>query len=103
MLNSFQHLFQKILKHVQDDGYRKKMEIEITAFGIAKDILNQKKLSVSLNGTTVGELRNQLMVDFPAFEKLRSLKFAVNAEYVEDTFELKETDEVVLIPPVSGG
>lgn len=79
------------------------MNIEITAFGIAKDILNQKKLSIKLNGATVGELRNQLMVDFPAFEKLRSLKFAVNTEYVEDTFELKETDEVVLIPPVSGG
>ena len=79
------------------------MNIEITAFGIAKDILKQKKLQVELKGGTVGELRTQLMVDFPAFEKLRSLKFAVNTEYVEDTFELYETDEVVLIPPVSGG
>jgi molybdopterin converting factor small subunit len=79
------------------------MNIEITAFGIAKDILNQKKLSFQLNGNTVGELRSQLMVDFPAFEQLRSLKFAVNTDYVEDSFELTEKDEVVLIPPVSGG
>jgi len=79
------------------------MKIEITAFGIAKDILNHKKLSIQFNGNTVGELRSQLMVDFPDFEKLRSLKFAVNTDYVEDSFELKATDEVVLIPPVSGG
>jgi molybdopterin synthase sulfur carrier subunit len=28
---------------------------------------------------------------------------AINSEYAEDTAILKENDEIVLIPPVSGG
>ncbi len=79
------------------------MTIEITAFGIAKDILKSKKLTVSITEQTIGGLRRQLIKDFPDFEKLRSLKFAVNTDYVSDEFQLKDNDEVVLIPPVSGG
>ena len=40
---------------------------------------------------------------FPDFEKLRSLSIAVNQEYREDDFLVKEGDEIVIIPPVSGG
>ena len=40
---------------------------------------------------------------YPEFEKLKSLKFAVNEDYQEDGYRLKENDEVVIIPPVSGG
>ena len=79
------------------------MTIEITAFGIAKDILKSKKLTVSISEQTIGGLRTQLIKDFPDFEKLKSLKFAVNTDYVSDEFQLKDSDEVVLIPPVSGG
>lgn len=80
-----------------------KMKVKITAFGIAKDILGQKQTEMELSGKCVGDLRKQLMVDFPEFAKLASLKFAVNTDYVGDDFELNTTDEVVLIPPVSGG
>lgn len=79
------------------------MQIEITAFGIAKDILKQKQMSLALDGDSVGDLRDQLIKAYPEFEKLRSLKFAVNADYVDDSHTLSEQDEVVLIPPVSGG
>ena len=80
------------------------MEIEITAFGIAKDILNRKYLSIGLSdGPTVADLREVLIDQFPDFEKLKSLKFAVNTEYVGEEYQLKENDKVVLIPPVSGG
>ena len=41
--------------------------------------------------------------EFPDFEKLRSLVIAVNEEYQEDGFILSEKDEIVIIPPVSGG
>jgi molybdopterin converting factor subunit 1 len=79
------------------------MTVEITAFGIAKDILKQKRLQLEIEQTTVGGLRQQLVKEFPAFDQLKSLKFAVRTDYVDDSFELKENDEVVLIPPVSGG
>ena len=32
-----------------------------------------------------------------------SLRIAINQEYVKDDTELKDGDEVVLIPPVQGG
>jgi molybdopterin synthase sulfur carrier subunit len=39
--------------------------------------------------------------DFPL--STRQVKFAVNNEYVEDQYQLKENDVVVFIPPVAGG
>ena len=80
------------------------MRIEITAFGIAKDILKQKRTEIELSEElSVAALREQLIVNFPDFEKLASLRFAVNTEYVSDDYQLNPNDEVVLIPPVSGG
>ena len=80
------------------------MNIEIIAFGIAKDILKSKSVSLELNeASTVETARKALIDQFPQFETLASLQLAVNAEYVQDDYVLQENDEVVLIPPVSGG
>jgi len=80
------------------------MKIEVIAFGIAKDILKGKSINLSLaDGSSVGTARQSLIDQYPAFETLASLQLAVNAEYVEDDYVLQENDEVVLIPPVSGG
>jgi len=37
------------------------------------------------------------------FEKLSSLAIAVNSEYADDNAVLQHTDEIAIIPPVSGG
>ena len=80
------------------------MEIRILAFGIAKDILGTNKSSLQLPAnTTVHSLKEHLLGVHPDFSKLTSLRFAVNEEYVQDSYELVDGDEVVLIPPVSGG
>jgi molybdopterin converting factor subunit 1 len=80
------------------------MNINILAFGIAKDIIQAQKLAFEVeNGTTVGILKSQLCAQFPDFQKLKSLAIAVNEEYQEDDFVLNERDEIVIIPPVSGG
>lgn len=80
------------------------MKIQIVAFGIAKDIIKGKELTMDLdNGNSVSAVREQLSSIYPEFSKLSSLRFAVNADYVEDSYELKSGDELVLIPPVSGG
>ena len=41
--------------------------------------------------------------EYPALKKLTSLRVAVNEEYVEGSHEIMERDEIVLVPPVSGG
>lgn len=80
------------------------MQIEILAFGIAKDIIRGSTLALAVErGTTVAALKEELCRRFPGFERLASLRVAVNGEYAADTQTLNERDEIVLIPPVSGG
>lgn len=89
---------------VENANRTNSMKIEILAFGIAKDIIGQTFFSMQIEeGTTAGDLKNQLRQKFPAFSKLSSLVLAVNQEYREDDFELTSGDEVAIIPPVSGG
>lgn len=80
------------------------MEIKLLAFGISKDILGSREFQFTLDGEcSVGQLKKQLLKQYPAFEDLRSLAIAVNNNYAEDHLILKSGDEIALIPPVSGG
>lgn len=80
------------------------MKIKLVAFGIARDILKDSNISfLFTDGKTIGDLKNALTKKYPEFEKLASLRFAVGEDYQEDDFELSEENEVVIIPPVSGG
>lgn len=80
------------------------MKIDILAFGIAKDIIRGQTLALELPaGATVGKLKDVLCETFPRFKQLKSLAIAVNTEYRPDDFFLHEKDEIVIIPPVSGG
>ena len=80
------------------------MQIKLLAFGIARDILGQQEVRWEASQpATVAQLRQQLYSKYPALNELRSLAIAVNEEYAEENHGLRENDEVVLIPPVSGG
>jgi sulfur-carrier protein len=79
------------------------MTITVKTFGICRDILGGKEIPIELRGTTVADLRSELISQYPAIAKLNSLFIAVNQSYSEDSQQLTETDEVALIPPVSGG
>ncbi len=80
------------------------MTIHILAFGIAKDILQTQKMSLEVEeGISVSAFKLLLHEKFPDFEKLVSLRVAIHTEYQEEDAILQAGDEVVLIPPVSGG
>ena len=80
------------------------MNLRILCFGITRDIIGQFEYATSLeNGATVADLKQKLSLQFPDFQALRSLRIALNSEYANDESTLKENDEIVLIPPVSGG
>ena len=53
--------------------------------------------------STVKDVMTFLVSKFPDFGKLKSLMIAVNDEYADDDQIIEHGDEVVLIPPVSGG
>lgn len=80
------------------------MEIKLVAYGIAREIINGSKLNLEVpENTSIEQLKGKLQSDFPEFVKLQSLKFAINEDYQTDQYVLQENDEVVIIPPVSGG
>lgn len=80
------------------------MEINILAFGIARDILGGSNIKLSSEkNLTVGQLLELLKERYPAFKELTSLAIAVNAEYAGESQLISADDEVVIIPPVAGG
>lgn len=79
------------------------MVINIKAFGICKDWLGGREVTLDFEGATVEQLRSNLIHRYPQMSQLPSLLIAVNREYADDQTILKATDEVALIPPVSGG
>ena len=54
--------------------------------------------------TTVGEVRDRVLAEHPALEPWRDrTRLGLNLQFVNDDAPLHDGDEVVLIPPVSGG
>ncbi len=80
------------------------MKLKLLCFGITKELLGGFESEITIeNDFSVKGLKNSLANINPKFQKLNSLRIAVNEEYVDDDFVLTESQEVVLIPPVSGG
>jgi len=80
------------------------MKLNILAFGITKDILGAaEKEIVVMEGISVGQLSHILETDFPQLKQLKSFFIAVNEEYAEGDRIIESSDEIALIPPVSGG
>jgi len=54
--------------------------------------------------TSVAAVRDRLLNEHPELEQWRELtRFGVNLQFVEADTILRDGDEIVLIPPVSGG
>jgi molybdopterin converting factor subunit 1 len=80
------------------------MKCTIKAFGIAREIIGKRELTLDLPvSTTIKDVKAQLCQDYPRLLALNSLFIAVNLEYAADDKELYENDEIALIPPVAGG
>ena len=80
------------------------MEVNILAFGIAKEIIGAPALKLNLaESTTAGALKKQLETSYEPLANLSSFLLAVNDEYVLPEALIKAGDEIAIIPPVSGG
>ncbi|MDP2058836.1 MAG: MoaD/ThiS family protein [Flavobacteriaceae bacterium] len=83
--------------------------MEILLFGITKNIVGASTFTVpaskksELGIADVASLKGYLKDTFPGLRDINSLAVAVNNQYASDHTALKETDEIALIPPVSGG
>ncbi|MEZ4775252.1 MAG: MoaD/ThiS family protein [Bacteroidia bacterium] len=80
------------------------MKITLIAYGIAKDILGSREIDYEIpEPASVESLLASLARQYPKFGDLSSLRVAINSEYAPGDQPISSKDEVVLIPPVSGG
>lgn len=80
------------------------MNIKILLFGVTRDIIGDSILDIEISDNqSVGDMMKELKTRFPDLNRLKSLLVAVNNEYAEEDKILNQSDEIALIPPVSGG
>ncbi len=81
------------------------MRVRVLFFGMLRELAGKSVDAVELReGATVGDLLKACEARIPRMEELMaSLAVAVNREYAGVETELKNDDEVALLPPVSGG
>ncbi|MBI3006271.1 MAG: MoaD/ThiS family protein [Ignavibacteriales bacterium] len=81
------------------------MRIKLKLFSIAKDLGGFDEQVVEVPPDSVAEdvLHSLIQKNTKFIDWKKSLRYAVNLEYVSDDFPLHDGDEVAVIPPVSGG
>lgn len=79
----------------------------ILLFGLTRDIVGNSSIEVprekATSILTVDKLKQFVFGQFPELKKITSIAVAVNNEYATDGTPIGESDEIALIPPVSGG
>src|SRR5271157_4894387 len=81
------------------------MQVRVRYLGMLKEIAGRDGESVEVaDDAPVGELYAALQQRIPQLQRFRhAIALAVNYEYSNSETQLREGDEVALIPPVSGG
>lgn len=79
--------------------------IRVLTFAQLKEQLHTSLWESPFDQCSLSELQQQLIHSFPeAKAVIEASRFAVNQAYVQDlSQQVSTTDEVALIPPVSGG
>ncbi len=81
------------------------MKVKVKLFAMLRERAGAAEVTKEISeGSTVADLWAALQEDYPklAVPGIRLL-YAVNQDYVKPDRVLKNSDEVVFIPPVSGG
>jgi MoaD family protein len=79
------------------------MKVKLRLFAYIRETLGLEEEEIDIQeGEKVGDLWRRFKHKIAGNRNFHVL-FVVNGEYVEEDRELKEGDEVVFIPPVSGG
>jgi molybdopterin synthase catalytic subunit len=81
------------------------MRVNVRFFAVVRERLGRDQESVEISdGSSVNALMEELANREGSLRPLlRYLRVAVNREMVADTHQLRDGDEVALIPPVAGG
>lgn len=90
-----------------DQGYMSESSVSVTVklFAAYQEAYGVPELVLKFPPhTSVSAVLDTLITEHPELSQWRNLtRFGVNLQFVESDTILQEGDEVVLIPPVSGG
>ena len=82
------------------------MKLKVYMFGIAKEIFGNRIVEVDIDNAeclSVAALKSLLEKQKPALGNIGTYMIATNSDYATDAYIIQNTDEVAIIPPVSGG
>jgi molybdopterin converting factor small subunit len=82
------------------------LKVKVKLFGVTRESVGQKEIEVTLSNdpATVADLKSSLYQVFPALASGASyLVVAVNRKVADDTTKIIASDELALLPLVSGG
>lgn len=81
------------------------ISITLKLFAAYQDALGQPDMVMTLpEGITVRELCDRICSQYPDLKQWQELtRFGINLQFVAADTPLNDGDEVVFIPPVSGG
>jgi molybdopterin converting factor small subunit len=81
------------------------MIVRLVAFARIRELIGTASLErVILEGTTAGDAFDELAAEFPALAELaRSTRFVRDGAFVAPSAELRDGDELGLLPPYGGG
>ncbi|MEN9225409.1 MAG: MoaD/ThiS family protein [Thermostichus sp. HHBFW_bins_43] len=79
--------------------------VTLKLFAIYQEVIGQSEMILYVApGTTIGQVCDQLIQRYPALAPWKSqTRFGLNLNFVAADTPLAADDEMVLIPPVSGG
>jgi sulfur-carrier protein len=82
------------------------MRVKVKLFGSTREAVGQKEIEVNLSSelATVAELKSSLYSAYPQLASGASyLVVAVNRKAADDSTKVTTSDEIALLPLVSGG
>jgi len=80
------------------------MLLSVRLFATLREALGAAQVAVEVpDGATVRDFTSAFKAQYPRVRDLPGARVSVNYEYVDDDQVLHASDEVALIPPVSGG
>ena len=81
------------------------ISITIKLFAAYQEAYNLPELKLNFpSSTTAREVLDYILIEKPELEKWRDVtRFGINLEFAEANTVLNNGDEIVFIPPVSGG
>ena len=86
---------------IEDTGRK----INLKLYASIKDILGKDRIDMDwTNNMTVGDLRKSLDASYPILSIVNArFSISVNRKPVDDSELIRNTDEIAVLPPISGG